>query len=201
MVGPGSMRNPKNLRIHQIIANEILAYFFSAVCARRLASSVLDCLAYELRCIRRRDCGRRSEARAALAGAYSALTANGLYGHTIVDWTEGAVRQPCSIREPSTITPDADLNPVCGLINNSNTTIWKRVLRTRLTATNQILQKVPNVKGPCRRPEQNEILGEGLFPPKLWSITIWCVLYGVGHGLEFRFGSSPVARARRKPAR
>ena len=27
-------------------------------------------------------------ARAALAGAYAALQSNGLYGHTIVDWTE-----------------------------------------------------------------------------------------------------------------
>jgi hypothetical protein len=95
-------------------------------------------------------------ARAALAGAYSALTSNGLYGHTIVDWTEILSD---NLQHTGTFDDyaDADLNQLRA-DNNSVESIWNAAYNA-INRDNEILQKVPNVTD-LSAEEQNEILGE-----------------------------------------
>jgi starch-binding outer membrane protein, SusD/RagB family len=149
------MRN-LNLRIHQIMRNKSLL-LLSAI-ALGACSSVLDVsptssVASDVAIV------DAVGARAALAGAYSALTANGLYGHTIVDWTEVLSD---NLQHVGTFDDyaDADLNQLRA-DNASNTTIWNASYDA-INRDNQILQKVPNVKD-LSAAEQSEILGEAYF--------------------------------------
>lgn len=98
-------------------------------------------------------------ARAALAGAYGGLIANGLYGHTIVDWTEVLSD---NLQHVGTFDDyaDADLNQLRA-DNNSVESIWDASYNA-INRVNEILQKVPNVTD-LSSTEQNEILGEAHF--------------------------------------
>ena len=132
------MRN-LNLRIHQIMRMKSLL-LLSAV-ALGACSSVLDVsptssVASDVAIV------DAVGARAALAGAYSALTANGLYGHTIVDWTEVLSD---NLQHTGTFDDyaDADLNQLRA-DNASNTAIWNASYDA-INRDNQILQKVPKV--------------------------------------------------------
>ena len=98
-------------------------------------------------------------ARAALAGAYAALQANGLYGHTIIDWTEVLSD---NLQHVGTFDDyaDADAN-ILRADNFSVAAIWNAAYDA-INRNNQILQKVPNLTD-LPSAEKNEILGEAHF--------------------------------------
>ena len=98
-------------------------------------------------------------ARAALAGAYSGLQAAGLYGHTIVDWTDVLSD---NLRHVGTFDNYADAdNHLVRSDNFSVASIWNAAY-DEINRANQLLDKVPNV--PDLDPaERDEILGEAYF--------------------------------------
>lgn len=98
-------------------------------------------------------------ARAALAGAYSGLTLQGLFGHTIVDWTEVLSDNMTHVGTFDDYA-DAD-NHLLRADNNSVDVIWVAAYDA-INRSNEILANVPNLKD-LDATEQNEILGEAYF--------------------------------------
>jgi hypothetical protein len=98
-------------------------------------------------------------ARAALAGAYSGLQANGLYGHTIVDWTEVLSD---NMRHTGTFDTYADAdNHLLRSDNGTVRNLWNAAY-DEINRANQILDKVRNVAD-LDIGEKDEILGEAYF--------------------------------------
>ncbi len=98
-------------------------------------------------------------AHAALTGSYSALQSAGLYGHTIVDWTE-VLSDNAQHTGTFDNYADADANRLRA-DNGSVASIWNAAYNG-INRANEILQKVPNVPG-LDAAEMNEILGESHF--------------------------------------
>jgi len=98
-------------------------------------------------------------ARAALAGAYAGLQADGLYGHTIVDWTEVLSD---NLRFVGTFDnyAEADANALRA-DNFSVESIWNAAYDA-INRVNEILQKVPNVPD-LAQAEKDQIMGEAHF--------------------------------------
>ncbi|HEV7387952.1 MAG TPA: RagB/SusD family nutrient uptake outer membrane protein [Gemmatimonadaceae bacterium] len=100
-----------------------------------------------------------SGARAALAGAYAGLQQNGLYGHTIVDWTE-VLSDNGRFTGTFDNYADADANALRA-DNSSVASIWNASYDV-INRANELIQKVPNVPD-LSAGEKNEILGEAYF--------------------------------------
>jgi hypothetical protein len=98
-------------------------------------------------------------AEAALAGAYAGLQANGLYGHTLIDWTEVLSDNG---RFVGTFDDygDADANALRA-DNASVTSIWNAAY-AEINRANELIKAVPNVAD-LSAGRKNEILGEAYF--------------------------------------
>ena len=98
-------------------------------------------------------------ARAALAGAYSGLQQSGLYGHTIVDWTEVLSD---NMRHVGTFDNYADAdNHLLRSDNFSVASVWNASYN-EINRVNEILKQVPALTD-LTDAEKNEILGEAYF--------------------------------------
>ncbi|HEY4671420.1 MAG TPA: RagB/SusD family nutrient uptake outer membrane protein [Gemmatimonadaceae bacterium] len=98
-------------------------------------------------------------AEAALAGAYAGLQANGLYGHTLLDWTEVLSDNGRFVGTFDNYG-DADANQLRA-DNASVTSIWDAAY-SEINRANELIKNVPNVTDlPAGR--KNEILGEAYF--------------------------------------
>jgi len=98
-------------------------------------------------------------AEAALAGAYAGLQANGLYGHTIVDWTEVLSDNGRFVGTFDNYA-DADANALRA-DNASVAAIWNASYDV-INRANQLIKNVPNVAD-LSAGRKNEILGEAYF--------------------------------------
>jgi hypothetical protein len=98
-------------------------------------------------------------ARAALAGAYAGLQQAGLYGHTIIDWTE---LLSDNLRFVGTFDnyAEADANALRA-DNFSVASVWNDTY-DEINRVNEILQKVPNVSD-LAQSEKDQIMGEAYF--------------------------------------
>lgn len=98
-------------------------------------------------------------ANAALAGAYAGLQQNGLYGHTIVDWTEVLSDNGRFVGTFDNYA-DADANALRA-DNASVAAIWNASYDV-INRANELIQKVPSVPD-LSAGAKNEILGEAYF--------------------------------------
>jgi hypothetical protein len=98
-------------------------------------------------------------ARAALAGAYAGLQSNGLYGHTIVDWTEVLSDNGRFVGTFDNYA-DADANALRA-DNSSVAGIWNASY-DEINRANELIQKVPSVPD-LSQGEKDEIVGEAYF--------------------------------------
>jgi len=98
-------------------------------------------------------------ARAALAGAYAGLQQNGLYGHTIVDWTE-LLSDNGRFTGTFDNYADADANALRA-DNASVSSIWNASYDV-INRANELIQKVPSVPD-LSSGEKDEIIGEAYF--------------------------------------
>jgi hypothetical protein len=98
-------------------------------------------------------------ARAALAGAYAGLQQNGLYGHTIVDWTEVLSDNGRFVGTFDNYA-DADANALRA-DNASVSSIWNAAYDV-INRANELIKQVPNVPD-LSAGESDEILGEAYF--------------------------------------
>jgi len=98
-------------------------------------------------------------ARAALSGAYAGLQQAGLYGHTLVDWTEVLSDNG---RFVGTFDNYADADALAERADNSSAaSIWNASY-DEINRANELIQKVPNVPD-LTQVEKNEIVGEAYF--------------------------------------
>src|SRR6186713_3180184 len=98
-------------------------------------------------------------ARAALAGAYAGLQANGQYGHTLLDWTETLSDNARFVGTFDNYA-DADANALRA-DNASVASIWNASYDA-INRANNLIQKVPAVPD-LTQDEKDEILGEAYF--------------------------------------
>ena len=98
-------------------------------------------------------------ARAALAGAYQGLQQNGLYGHTLLDWTETLSDNARFVGTFDNYA-DADANALRAE-NLSVSSIWNAAYDV-INRANNIIQKVPAVSD-LDQGEKDEIIGEAHF--------------------------------------
>ncbi|HEY4734036.1 MAG TPA: RagB/SusD family nutrient uptake outer membrane protein [Gemmatimonadaceae bacterium] len=98
-------------------------------------------------------------AEAALAGAYAGLQANGLYGHTLLDWTEVLSDNGRFVGTFDNYG-DADANQLRA-DNASVTSIWDAAY-SEINRANELIKNVPNVTD-LEAGRKNEILGEAYF--------------------------------------
>jgi len=98
-------------------------------------------------------------AKAALAGAYAGLQQSGLYGHTIVDWTEVLSD---NMRFVGTFDNYADADAhLLRADNFSVAGVWNDTY-DEINRVNEIIQKVPDVPD-LSAGDKSEILGEAYF--------------------------------------
>ena len=98
-------------------------------------------------------------AKAALAGAYAGLQQSGIYGHTIVDWTEVLSD---NLRFVGTFDNYADADAhLLRADNFSVAQIWNDTY-DEVNRVNEITQKVPDVPD-LAAGDKSEILGEAYF--------------------------------------
>jgi hypothetical protein len=98
-------------------------------------------------------------ARAALAGAYAGLQANGQYGHTLLDWTETLSDNARFVGTFDNYA-DADANALRA-DNASVGSVWNASYDA-INRANNLIQKVPGVPD-LTQDEKDEILGEAYF--------------------------------------
>ena len=98
-------------------------------------------------------------ARAALAGAYAGLQANGQYGHTLLDWTETLSDNARFVGTFDNYA-DADANALRA-DNASVASVWNASYDA-INRANNLIQKVPGVPD-LTQDEKDEILGEAYF--------------------------------------
>lgn len=98
-------------------------------------------------------------ARAALAGAYAGLQLNGLYGHTLLDWTETLSDNARFVGTFDNYA-DADANALRAE-NQSVAGIWNASYDV-INRANNLIQKVPAVAD-LDQAEKDEIMGEAYF--------------------------------------
>ena len=98
-------------------------------------------------------------AKAALAGAYAGLQQSGIYGHTIIDWTEVLSD---NLRFVGTFDNYADADAhLLRADNFSVAQIWNDTY-DEINRVNEIIQKVPDVPD-LAAADKSEILGEAYF--------------------------------------
>jgi hypothetical protein len=155
MVEADYMRLP-NLQMPQNMRNKLL--LLMAAVALGACSSVLD-VAPTSSVASETAISDAAGARAALAGAYAGLQQNGLYGHTIVDWTEVLSDNGRFVGTFDNYA-DADANALRA-DNASVASIWN-VSYDVINRANELIQKVPDVAD-LTQGEKDEILGEAYF--------------------------------------
>src|SRR6476619_7075604 len=149
------MRN-FNLLMHQIMRKQLFLLF--GALALSACSDVLD-VPPTSSVPSETAISDAAGAEAALAGAYAGLQANGLYGHTIVDWTEVLSDNGRFVGTFDNYA-DADANALRA-DNASVASIWNASYDV-INRANQILKNVPNVAD-LSAGRKNEILGEAYF--------------------------------------
>jgi tetratricopeptide (TPR) repeat protein len=149
------MRN-LNQQMHQLMRNKLFL-LFGAV-ALSACSNVLD-VPPTSSIPSETAITDAAGAEAALAGAYAGLQANGLYGHTLLDWTEVLSDNGRFVGTFDNYG-DADANQLRA-DNASVTSIWDAAY-SEINRANELIKNVPNVTDlPAGR--KNEILGEAYF--------------------------------------
>src|SRR6266576_5096836 len=154
MVGAANMRH-LNLLTHQLMRKTLLLFGAVALsaCTNVLDTPPTSSVPSETAIV------DAAGARAALAGAYAGLQQNGLYGHTIVDWTE-VLSDNGRFTGTFDNYADADANALRA-DNASVASIWNASYDV-INRANELIQKVPNVPD-LSAGEKNEILGEAYF--------------------------------------
>src|SRR3982751_1429529 len=142
------MRN-LNQQMHQLMRNKLFL-LFGAV-ALSACSNVLD--------VPPTSSIPSETAITDAAGAYAGLQANGLYGHTLLDWTEVLSDNGRFVGTFDNYG-DADANQLRA-DNASVTSIWDAAY-SEINRANELIKNVPNVTD-LEAGRKNEILGEAYF--------------------------------------
>src|SRR3982750_1900594 len=132
------MRN-LNQQMHQLMRNKLFL-LFGAV-ALSACSNVLD-VPPTSSIPSETAIPDAAGAEAALAGAYAGLQANGLYGHTLLDWTEVLSDNGRFVGTFDNYG-DADANQLRA-DNASVTSIWDAAY-SEINRANELIKNVPNV--------------------------------------------------------